>query len=61
MNKIIVKWIAYPLDKTGARHRLSGSVEVTPWVQYRKVLEEARERVYQEYPMLRSTPINVIR
>ncbi len=60
MNKVIVPWKAYPMDRSGVKSPVSGQVEiVTERIQLNLLHDAVTRKVYQENPSLRSTPIIV--
>lgn len=58
MNKVIVPWKAYPMDRMGVKSPRQGQVEV---LVDRLILNELHDaavrQVYETYPELRSTPL----
>lgn len=58
MNKILIPWKAYPMDRCGVKSCVKGEVQlVTALTKLDFIHEQVRVQVYNDRPELRSTAI----
>lgn len=58
MNKILIPWKAYPMDRSGVKSPRSGVVEImSERIILNRLHEEVTRQVYLAHPELRSTPL----
>lgn len=58
MNKILIPWKAYPMDRCGVKSVVKGEVQlVTALTKLDSIHEQVRVKVYNDRPELRSTAI----
>lgn len=58
MNKVIIPWKAYPMDKSGVKSPRSGVVEIlAERIILNRLHDAVTKQVYEVHPELRSTPL----